>query len=140
MENDYIINILDTHESDGEKSQAELTTVGSFYLTDYGFSLSYREQDETLKNCVTTLDIFGPEKVVMSRTGDYTAEMVLENKKRNTCLYSTPMGDLFMGVYTKKIEPGLTAEGGTLELEYTVDFNAGILYENRLSISVKKAL
>ena len=139
MEEKYIINILDTHESNGEKSQAELTTVGGFSVTDNGFSLSYREQDETLKNCVTTLDIFGSDKVIMTRTGDYSAEMVLENKKRNSCYYSTPMGDLFMGVYTKKIEPDLTADGGTLELNYTVDFNAGILYENSLSISIKRA-
>ncbi|MCR4615365.1 MAG: DUF1934 domain-containing protein [Clostridiales bacterium] len=139
MEENYIINILDTHENNGEKSQAELNTVGRFSVTDYGFSMSYREQDDTLKSCVTTLDIFGPDKVIMSRTGDYTTEMVLENKKRNSCYYSTPMGDLFMGVYTKKIDHDLTADGGTLELNYTIDFNAGILYENSLSISVKRA-
>ncbi len=139
MEKNVVINIVDTHEYDGEKTTSELMTVGVFAETSDGYILTYEEQDETLKECMTTLNISEPGRVVMTRTGEYNTELVLERSKRNSCHYSTPMGDLFIGVYAKKVEPRFTSAGGELKLSYTLDFNTGFLSNNELSISVREA-
>lgn len=139
MQKDVIINIQDTHSIDGESQTAELLTTGT--LTGFGelYSLTYAEQDNGLKNCITTLVVEGNKKITMSRQGHYKANFVMEKGKRHNCHYSTPHGDILMGVYTSNISSDMKENGGKLVFKYTIDFNASHSSENELKITVKEA-
>lgn len=131
-----IIKIVDRHLQDGEEMSCELTTSGEYEITENGCKIVYNETDEELANCVTTLDVEASKKISMTRSGKYNTEMIIEKDRRHSCYYATPYGELLMGIYAKKIENGVTGNGGTLDFSYTIDFNNVTASENELSVTV----
>ena len=133
-----IISITDKHESEGENTTSELITVGT--LNGYGdnYSLVYDEQDEALKGCVTTIRVENSRRIVMTRTGEICAEMIIEKDKRHNCHYITPHGDFMMGIFARYINSKMNADGGELKFEYTIDFNTGLASVNALNVTVKE--
>ncbi len=131
-----IITIVDRHFSDGDDYSCELTTSGQLELTDEGCVIIYNEASEELANCVTTLKVEGNRKITMTRTGSYQTELIIEKERRHNCYYSTPHGELIMGVYAKLIENKVTENGGSLKFSYTIDFNNVPAAENELIFTV----
>ena len=135
----YIITIKDLHKAGKEKESSELITTGT--LTFYGedYKIRYKETTEGLEDCYVTLSFDNGDRVTMTRSGDFTARMVMEKNKRHTCIYNTPMGSLSLGIYTHKVTSSMTEEGGTLLFTYTLDANGSFLSENTLDVTLKKA-
>lgn len=133
-----IINIVDSHEIDGENSSSELITIGTLNGCGDNYSLVYSEQDEYLKGCITTLKIENKNRIVMTRTGDICTEMIIEKDKRHNCHYITPHGDFMMGIFARYVHSTMGADGGELKFQYTVDFNTGLASVNELMVTVKE--
>ncbi|MEI6578372.1 MAG: DUF1934 domain-containing protein [Eubacteriales bacterium] len=133
-----IISIVDNHESDGENSTSELITVGTLNGSGDNYSLVYAEQDEALKGCITTIKVEDKNRIVMTRTGDICAEMIIEKDKRHNCHYITPHGDFMMGVFARYVTSKMNADGGELKFQYTIDFNTGLASVNELMVTVKE--
>ncbi len=131
-----IIKIIDRHVSDGEDFSCELTTSGEFEADENGCNIVYNETDEELANCVTALAVEGSQKISMTRSGKYNTEMIIEKDRRHSCYYSTPYGELLMGIYAKSIENNVSENGGTLSFSYTIDFNNTPASENELTVEV----
>ena len=136
---DVIIRIVDNHEMDGENSTSELITVGTLDGFGDNYSLVYAEQDEALQGCVTTIKVEDKKRIVMTRTGDICAEMIIEKDKRHNCHYMTPHGDFMMGIFARYIQSKMNADGGELKFQYTIDFNTGLASVNELNVTVKEA-
>lgn len=132
---DAIIRIIDRHVQEGEEFSCELTTSGSLDYTPDGFTVIYNETDEELKGCQTVLRC-SENAIVMTRTGKYNTEIIIEKDRRHTCFYQTPFGELMMGVYTKNMFTDMNENGGTLRFSYTIDFNNDLASENDLNITV----
>ena len=130
-----IIKITDRHLQDGEEYTSELTTAGEYEMTDGSCRIVYKETDEALLDCVTTLTA-DSKKISMVRSGRYNTEMIIELDRRHSCYYSTPYGEMLMGIYCKFIENNISESGGTLRFAYTIDFNNVPTSENELCISV----
>ena len=73
----------------------------------------------------------------MTREGEYTTQMIIEREKRHLCHYMTPMGEIVMGVFARKVESDMSENGGGLLLNYTIDINADFAAINELKITVK---
>ena len=134
-----ILTIRDRHVQDSDEDSSELITTGVFEGTENDFRITYAEQDEALKSCQTTLHVEGDDRITMVRTGESTAELILETHKRHNCHYTTPYGSFMLGVYAKQISSKvLPQEGcGALAFRYTLDFNAANSTENELHILFK---
>lgn len=131
-----IIKITDRHLQDGEEYTSELTTAGEFEADADGCRIVYRETDEELLDCVTTLTVDGSRRISMLRSGRYNTEMIIELERRHSCYYATPYGEMLMGIYCKFIENNINESGGTLRFAYTIDFNNVPASENELCITV----
>ncbi len=132
---DAVIKITDRHLQDGEEYTCELTTSGSLDFSEDGFTVVYHETDEELKGCRTELK-YSNGTIVMTRTGKYNTELIIEKERRHTCFYSTPYGELMMGVYTNNLFTDMNENGGTLRFSYTIDFNNDLASENDLTVEV----
>ena len=133
-----VVHIIDSHVTDGEKTSCELTTSGTLdFASPSEFTVTYRETDEELEGCETTLKLEEMRRVTMTRTGKYSAEMIIEKERRHTCFYATPYGELMMGIYAKCVEADMDENGGTLRFVYTIDFNNDLASENELTVKVK---
>ena len=121
-----IINIVDSHESDGENSTSELITVGTLNGFGDNYSLAYTEQDESLFGAVTTLRVENKNRIVLTRTGEFGAEII------------TPHGEFMMGIFARNIQSRMEPDGGELNFSYTIDFNTGFASTNELKVTVKE--
>ncbi len=139
MEKEARINIIGTQIVDGDPDTVELMTLGKFYKKEGSYYISYVEKHEDAsENCKVILKFTGEEKVVITRGGKYPSHMMLESKRRNMCQYSTPYGNLMLGISSAEIENHLTSKGGEASLKYSIDVNAELLSEHELKIKVEQ--
>ena len=77
-----------------------------------------------------------PEGAVLTRQGSVTGRMDFSPGERNTFLYETPYGSSTVGMETKRYASTLTERGGTLEIEYVIDFDHAFVALNQMHIQV----
>lgn len=130
---------LISRQSDGEDTEeTEVLSQGKLWRTENGFVVEYEESEATgYEGCVTTLETVGEDKVMMSRTGTVTSNMVVQTGEKHHCVYGTLYGNFEVGVAAKRIEVGLSDEGGSLFFSYVVDVNSSYVGDFEISVDVK---
>lgn len=111
----------DEHESVQFYTEGEMTVDGAGNL-----SLSYDESDLTgMEGAVTSVNfnLSDVGLVTLMRSGAYRMAMVFECGVRHICTYQTPYMPIEMTVTAKKLTNTITADGGVLEVEYSIDAN-----------------
>lgn len=138
---DVIIKIKGTQGLEGtEEEVIELTTVGTLETAHNEIILCYDEGEMMgAKNLRTKLSVKGSDTVIMERSGEMSSRLVIEKGIRNNCYYSTPYGELVIGIFGESIKNRLTENGGELSMSYTLDQNLHPMSRNTVDISVKLA-
>lgn len=132
-----LIKINDKHIADNEEDKSELMTFGTIEGTNNNYTIKYTEQSEEMKDCVTTLN-YQPDIITMRRSGNFNSELIIENGVRHICCYSTPEGDISIGIFAHIVKSDIDINsGGTLKFLYDLDFNSGFVGKTELNITVK---
>lgn len=135
----YMITVIGEQTVDGEKDKIEVITAGDMTQTDGKVLITYPEytQDTPAQKTDTTVAY---ENGVLSidRQGEMSSHLILEQGKRHECLYQTPMGQMFIGIFTDSIKANLSERGGTIDAAYQLDFNRTVVSYNEFHISIKK--
>lgn len=137
---EYIIDIVGTQKIDDEKDVIKVTTTGNYTVAPTGNKfIRYKEYDNEnpAMSQNTTIKICD-NQIFITRNGGYESQLILELNKRHQCHYATPMGSLFIGVYTNKMDINLNEKGGRLSVEYTLDLDTSNVSENTFDIKIRK--
>ncbi len=136
---DAIISITGIQrDGSGQKDAVELVTAGKYGFENGEGRFTYEESGLTgLEGTRTTFTI-SPMGVVLRREGNLNAQMVFREGQKDFFLYQTPFGSATMGVDTRRIETSLDEHGGTMELDYDIDFNHAPVGRNQFKINVKE--
>ncbi len=132
---DAYIKVFDRHFTDSDDDG-----FGNFFTTckigaeNGSIVIRYKEVFDELE-CNTSISV-KDQRVTMIRSGKYRTNMIFENGKRHTCIYTTPFGELMIGIYTNAMYVNLTEDGGVLEFAYTIDNSGRLISENELKIFV----
>ncbi len=103
------------------RTQGELTRDA-----DGRISLSYDETELTGMEGSTTTVSFAenaPETVTMLRYGSVTTTLVFEQEQRHICVYETPIMPFEICIYARRVENGLTMDGGSMLLDYLIEIH-----------------
>lgn len=103
------------------RTQGELTRNA-----DGRISLSYDETELTGMEGSTTTVTFAenaPETVTMLRYGSVTTTLVFEQEQRHICVYETPIMPFEICIYARRVENGLTMDGGSMLLDYLIEIH-----------------
>ena len=139
MIKDVLITVVGIQGIDGEEDTVELTTEGRFGIKDGKYFLSYDEgQIVEAGKVKTKIFINSTDSVVLQRTGDINSRMEITAGERKSCFYSTPVGDICIGIYGENIELDLKENGGNINLVYTIDSDLKLISRNRVKITVKE--
>lgn len=131
-----VINIKGTQTIDGEDNITEIDVVGTIEETNKGYLLEYADY-EVGSSGKTIISVGNNGTVLMAKVGgEFTTEMLFERGTRQNCEYSTPYGFMTVGIYTNKIKVNLCSIGGSVLLDYNIDFNSGSVARNVLDITV----
>ncbi len=138
MKKNVTISLISTQYDGDESAQTELITQGRYARTADGYILSYDESEATgYEGAVTKLEVFGSSKVVMTRSGPASSNLVIEAGKKHHCHYGTPYGDFMVGINAKEIKTDIADGGGRLEFAYVIDINSSYVGDFKVSIDVK---
>lgn len=137
---DVIINIVATQATDGASDMdtlAEFTTVGQYTHADGSGTISYLESELTGMEGTFTSIHYTPQGAHLERTGNLISTMDFTPGVRNAFAYDTPYGSATVGLETLEYIPALTKQGGTLDIEYVVDFDHAMVGVNRMHIEIR---
>ena len=139
MKKDVIISIKRLQQSQGEtQDPITLVTAGRYYRKNGSYYISYEETELTgLEGTRTTLRI-KPNAVRLVRTGLYPSELVFEQGKRHMSLYSTPYGNMEIGVRARRLNSTLELTGGRLEIDYDIEINHMLAGQSLFRIDVRE--
>ena len=139
MEKDVIISIRGTQDYSGtDPDTMELVTEGKLAVQDGALCLSYEESELTGMEGTTTVFQVEPEKVTLLRLGSVQSEMVFEDGRRHMSLYSTPYGNMEIGVRARRLNSTLELTGGRLEIDYDIEINHMLAGQSLFRIDVRE--
>lgn len=112
---------------DQEPDVIELVTAGTMEFRDGGWDICYEETDLTGLSGVTTTFRIEPEKVILTRTGNLSSEMVFQKDVRHTSLYQMDFGAMMITVCATSIFAQLQEGAGMVDLVYEIEIeNAAV--------------
>lgn len=139
MSEQYRITVVGTQTVDGEKDTIEVITEGDLHIGDGKITVTYPEypEDHPEQHTDTTVTLEGGV-LSIDRRGEMSSHLILEQGVRHECLYQTPMGQMFIGIFTDRIHADLNEHGGEISACYQLDFNRTVVSYNEFYISVKE--
>lgn len=122
---------------DNDEDIVELKTIGTYAFKNDKYYIFYDEMNEDGAKTETMLKV-GENIAVLKRTGATENKMVIEVGKRNSSVYSTPMGEFIMDIYGEEVKSTLNDNGGIVSLIYSLNMNSTPVGRNRIEITVKE--
>lgn len=141
MEKNYIASIVGAQFEAGQSDQVQLIVPCYYKKTDEETVLAYSEFDKNNADLEikSTLTIDKNGIATLTRESSQNkSKMTFEKGKRHISGYATEYGTIMIGVYGKEIHYDLNENGGTIELNYNLDFNAEELSSHVAIIKIKK--
>lgn len=141
MEKEVLITIKSSQTMVGEPEAAqpaELISQGCYEYSDEQQRFAYMESELTGLEGTKTAFTVSPDEVVMDRTGAVTSRMVFRRGKKHHFMYETPYGTLALGMDTHVLEAELGAQGGSMRIEYDLDFENAMLSRNKIHITIRE--
>ena len=140
MIKDVIIDIKGEQGIDDQTDVIEFSTDGRYGFKNGEYFISYNENMllDDGESVQTKLFIKADSSVVLNRKGSINSKMLIEKGKRNTCFYSTPVGELVIGIFGDIIDFDLNDTGGNIKLKYTIDSNLRLISRNSVNINIRE--
>jgi len=122
---------------DGEDKSFELMTDGEYSNADGVSTFSYIESELTgLDGMQTTFNV-EQDRVVLSRGGGISGDMIFSEDQKHHFLYDTPFGSILMGIDTHSIKQNMSDDGGSLEICYDIEVDNISVSRNLFEINIK---
>ena len=138
MKQEVLITLRGTQQYEKDTPETvELITRGTMMDRNGKYALSYTETELSgTPGVVTTFFIPNPQRVVLTREGPVQSRMVFSEGVKDESLYDLGFGSLLVGICARKIDVDLSAKGGRLRLDYTVEIEQSVTSRNSYEILV----
>ncbi len=118
---DVILRIRSTQRYSGEKAEkTELMSKGTLTQKDDTLYLRYAESALTGLEGTTTTFAVQPDRITLTREGNFRSEMHFCVGERHESLYNTGMGVCMVTVLTEKLQNHLLPNGGSFSVQYAI--------------------
>lgn len=138
MKKDAVIRIVSMQRTENGDNAGEMTIAGTISYGNEKVLIEYIENNEETGPEEATITVFENNIVSIVRKGQFSSEMMVEKSVRHHTFYSTPYGELTMGIYGNQIEWLKDDKGGVLKMKYSLDFNNGFVSENTMKIYIEE--
>jgi len=122
---------------EGNEESFELMTDGEYSREDGISTFSYIESELTgFSGLLTTFNV-EPDRVILTRGGGASGDMIFSEKQKHHFLYDTPFGSIMMGIDTHSIKKDMRDEGGSLEIRYDIEVDNVSVSQNLFKIDIR---
>lgn len=137
MTKDVLITVSGVQQ-DGDQTGDPIVLMvpGTYHFRNNKHYLLYDEYDEDGEVTKNTVKI-GGDQVDVIRKGPGSSHMVFEKNKENLTFYSTPFGNMLMGVTTTKINFVESKSKMELDVDYSLAVDGRFVSDCNINIVVK---
>ncbi len=140
MKQTWIMKLKSIQRDGTEVSESELVTEVCFFKERNGdYVIAYEESEATgMEGSEVEIRITKEGVVSIVRTGTFQTNIVVKKGCKHFCHYSTPFGEMPIGVDAKKLHYEFNEDSGFLQMRYTVDANCTLLSDNEIIMHLKR--
>jgi uncharacterized beta-barrel protein YwiB (DUF1934 family) len=139
MGNDAVITLeglLLNGEAAGRTAQ--VMTEGTYFKREGAYHVSYKESEMTGMEGTTTSITVKDGAVTILRFGTVNTQWIFKEGGKHISHFDTGVGSFTIGVFANKVDSSLDENGGTIEIDYSIEAENMPLAENSIRIVVKK--
>jgi uncharacterized beta-barrel protein YwiB (DUF1934 family) len=133
MTKNVLITISGIRVTGEENEDIEMMIRGEYYLKNGKHYILYEEAVEGFSDTIKNVIKISPTGMDIMKKGAATTHMQFEKDKKILSCYSTPMGDLMVGVEAKNIRLDEQPDSLSVEVDYALDIN----YEHLSDCSIR---
>ena len=137
MTKDVLITISGVQMLDADEADVEMVTRGDYYQKNGKHYILYDEVMEGFYGRVRNVIKISPDSVDIIKKGAASAHMQFEKNKKNLSCYTTPLGDLMIGIHTNRISIDEGQDRLKINVEYSLDINYQHASECSISVNVQ---
>lgn len=132
------ITIFTTQDAKSRKpNNIKLQTTGDFEFDGSQYIIKFDESSLTNYENITTTVTCDENKMTAVRDGVLADTcLIFEKGERKLCQYSTPYGNMLVGITAKSYRFAMTDRGGHIFVTYVMDVNNNVISENIYRLSV----
>ncbi len=137
MTKDVLITISGVHTMDGEDADVEVVVRGDYYQKNGKHYILYEEVLEGFDEAVRNVIKAGDGSMDIIKRGPAAAHMQFEKHKKFLSSYSTPMGDLIVGIEANRVDITEEEDNLLIEVDYSLDVNYEHLSDCLIRVKVQ---
>ena len=137
MTKDVLLRIKGLQSVEAEEETVEMIAPGIYFERDGKHYIKYDEAVEGTEETIQNLIKVDGSSMEVTKRGVTNAHMVFERNKKNHTYYSTPFGNLLVGISAKDIVLKAAEDSLDIKVEYALEVNYEHLADCTISMNVK---
>ncbi len=126
---------FDTTSEDGDK--IETITPAEYYMRNGSHYVIYEEATEGFAEATKNILKFKNHALDLTKKGLVNVHMIFEEKKKNMTNYSTPYGDILIGIDTRSVEMKEEEERIVVDVDYALEVNYEHLADCKIKVDIR---
>lgn len=124
---------------DGSSEDTEIETVTSaeYYKKNNSHYVIYEEASEGFEGTTKNIIKFRDNSLDVTKRGLINVHMVFEENKKNMTSYSTPYGDILIGIDARKIKLKEDGEQIHVDVDYALEINYEHMADCRITMNIQ---
>lgn len=137
MTKDVLIKISGIHMMDDENSDVEMVVRGDYYQKNGKHYVLYEEVMEGFEGTVKNVIKISPSSMDIIKKGLANTHMQFEKNKKNLSCYTTPLGDMVVGIQANRIRVKEETDSLMVDVDYSLDINYEHMSDCRILVDVQ---
>lgn len=140
MTKDVLITIRGVHTLDHEDNDVEMIVRGDYYQKNGKHYILYEEILEGAEERVKNVIKISPSSMDIIKKGVTNSRMLFEKNKKNLSCYSTPVGNLVIGIQANHFYVEEQENSIKVNVDYSLDINYEHMSDCRICVDVQSCL
>ncbi len=138
MTKEILLSLKGLQMENQEDAQAmETITPADYYEKNGSHYVLYEEMMEGFTDVTKNRIKFNDSRLEVSKKGLINVQMLFEENKKNMTSYTTPYGNILIGIDTESILVQEKEDQIRVEVEYTLEANYQYLADCRIEMEIK---
>ena len=137
MTKDVLITISGVQMMEEDSSDVEMMIHGDYYQRNGKHYILYEEMMEGFEGTIKNVIKISPSSLDIMKKGVANAHMLFEKNKKNHSCYTTPMGDMVIGVQANRLKIDEQPDSLKVDVQYSLDINYEHLSDCTIRLDVQ---
>jgi len=124
-------------DAGSDDTDIETVTSAEYYKRNNSHYVIYDEVSEGMEGTTKNVIKFKDNSLDLTKKGLVNVHMIFEENKKNMTNYSTPFGDILIGIDARKIRMQEDQQQIKVDVDYALEVNYEHLADCRISMNIR---